>query len=290
MPPDIRLEAFQVRKGLPAFTAVFHRQHRHAPVRLQGQTAEVLRRLREAHGSIFADGVLGGKGRALPRIHAALHLTALPAGIVIQNLRPVGCPPGPLENPVEEQQVLAVKDGLLKGAPRQQLRTVELSPGHVVEGKAPGQTADGLLPGIDGGRAAFQINAVRPAGTDLRSHLRQALIQLFQQVRLHPVVGIHKGEIRSPRPADSLIPCGGGPPVFREVEGPHPAVPGFICVAAAAASVGGGVVHQDNFNLRIRLGQQGIQAGLQTASHVVHRHDHADQRSFLFHSKHLPIP
>ena len=67
----------------------------------------------------------------------ALHLTALPLGVMVEGIRPVTDPPGLFQDRIEKQQVFAVENILPKEAALYQLRPVKLSPGHKVEGNAP---------------------------------------------------------------------------------------------------------------------------------------------------------
>ena len=126
-----------------------------------------------------------------------------------------------------------------------------------------------------GQRAAVFVNAVSGTG----GHAAAARLQRGQQhgvkVRLHQIVGVHKADVV---PGDGVQPgvAGAGRTAVRLVDDPHPAVLRGQPVAQFAAAVGAAVLHQQQLQIVVGLGQHAAHRQRQQVFGVVHRHDNAD--------------
>ena len=126
-----------------------------------------------------------------------------------------------------------------------------------------------------GQRAAVFVNAVGGAG----GHAAAARLQRGQQhgvkVRLHQIVGVHKADVV---PGGGVQPgvAGAGRAAVRLVDDPHPAVLRGQPVAQFAAAVGAAVLHQQQLQVVVGLGQHAAHRQRQQVFGVVHRHDNAD--------------
>ena len=174
-----------------------------------------------------------------------------------------------------------------------QLAAVEFVPGHRVIG---GRGAEEALQQIPAGenarlfgsgehplaqRRARVVHVLHGAHGHVRPGFFQRGVQLFQIIRRHHVVRVHKGDGLAPGNVQPGV-AGGGKTAVLLVDDLHPGVPGGIAVAEGAAAVGAAVVHKDELKIGKGLAQQALGTGGQAVLHLVHRHDDAHSRAFCF--------
>ena len=108
----------------------------------------------------------------------------------------------------------------------------------------------------------------------------QKIIEIFHVGGVHRIVRIHLGDILSGRVGDPVVSCVGYASVLL-VKGSDSGILSGIVVAHLRRPVRGPVVHQQDLQVGVGLGKQGLHAVGQIFRLVVDRHDYGNQRFFI---------
>ena len=210
-----------------------------------------------------------------------MHRTAGDDAVVVGVARRAAHAGGPLQHLRQESGVF--KGFALRVAQIfEQFPAVELVPGHLIfrrdqppQGFFPVHhfICDARLSRADD--PAFFIHTLPAAKGNVRTHCPCRRIHLFQIVRLHRIVRIHKCD---PFSACHIKPrvAGGTAAAVGFMEHPHTVVFFCRCITQGRAVVRGTIIHKDQFKVRKGLSQKRVDARRQKALHLVHRHDDAD--------------
>ena len=108
----------------------------------------------------------------------------------------------------------------------------------------------------------------------------QGIVQPFQILRQHKVIGIHKADVFAPCHIQPKIARRGHPTVFF-VENAHPGILRRIALHDLPAVVRRTIVHNDQLKIPVGLRQQAVQTRGQILFHLIDRYDHRDQGAFF---------
>ena len=208
----------------------------------------------------------------------------LPVEVVIQGFRHKGHPVRFLHELVENGDVLAVHPQGVADAVEQP-PAVQLVPGGAVAalpGKDPAQH-------FHGGNALFlpvaqphrplpgdAVHIIAAAADQVRAVCLRRSHKAFVHFRLDPVVAVHEAEVFAPGNVHASVPGAAEAPVFLVDDLNSGIFPG-VFITNGAGGILGPVLHQNDFQVFIGLGQNRIDAFGKIRFHIVNRNDDADQ-------------
>lgn len=145
----------------------------------------------------------------------------------------------------------------------------EAEAGRALFAEAVGEAVADQLAGPVGARVVVDED-VRGAGG------LQSVGDGLQGARGEGVVAVEEDQIVAGRPGQARVAGRPQAEVVRQVHGGDPGVAGGVVVDDRTAGVRGGVVDHDQFEIRVRLGQDRVQTLLEVRLDLVRGHDDAE--------------